>query len=395
MRILYHHRTQGEEPESVHIASIVAALRKLGHTVDIVGPVKISEKREVAKQTSLGRIKQRLPQFALELAQMVYNLRSLSMLVKQLRRERYDFIYERYALYNVAGLMAARMFNLPIVLEVNTPYAQAWGKYYGLKLVRLARAVERYTFRRVDRIITVTEVQRGLLEQEGVFPERIAVCHNAVEPSDFDPNDPAGAQLRRELGLRPLVVGFVGTMNRWQGVKGFAEVIRLVAAERKDVSFLFVGDGEGRAGLEAELQKAGLQGEAVFVGRKPHATIPRYVAAMDIGVLLDSNAYGSPMKVFEYWAMGKAVIAPSVGPVLEILRDGETGLLIAPGDAQAMARHILALAANPAERLRLGDVGRKHVLATHTWLQNAEKIVDAYSASRAAPPAARASEAAE
>jgi glycosyltransferase involved in cell wall biosynthesis len=382
MKILYHHRTQGEEPESVHIASIVGALRKLGHTVDIVGPVKISEKREVAKQTSVGRIKKLLPQFAIELAQIAYNARSLWQLVKQLRRERYDFIYERYALYNVAGLLGARLFSVPIVLEVNTLYAQAWSKYYGLKLVRIARAVERFTFRRVDRIITVTEVQRGMLEQEGVAPERIAVSHNAVEPSDFDPDDPAGPQLRAELGLRDIVVGFVGTMNRWQGVKGFAEVIRRVAEVRRDVSFLFVGDGEGRQPLEQELQRLGLQGDAVFVGRKPHATVPRFVAAMDIGVLLDSNAYGSPMKVFEYWAMGKAVIAPSVRPVLEILRDGETGLLIAPGDAAAMAAHILQLAADRSERKRLGEAGRRHVLSTHTWKENAEKILESYGSSR-------------
>lgn len=388
MRILYHHRTQGEEPESVHIASIVAALRKLGHTVDIVGPVKISEKRAVSQRTSLGRIKRVLPQFVIELAQIAYNARSLWQLAKQLRRERYDFIYERYALYNIAGLFGARLFRVPVVLEVNTLYAQAWSKYYGLKLARLARAVERFTFRRVDHIITVTEVQRGMLEREGVAAERIAVSHNAVEPHDFDPADPAGPELRRELGLREVVVGFVGTMNRWQGVKGFAEVIRRVAESRRDVSFLFVGDGEGRQPLEQELQRLGLQGAAVFVGRQPHAVVPRYIAAMDIGVLLDSNAYGSPMKVFEYWAMGKAVIAPSVAPVLEILRDGETGLLIAPGDAAAMAAHVLKLAADPGTRLRLGETGRRYVLATHTWKENAAKILEAFGANRAerAPP---------
>ena len=99
---------------------------------------------------------------------------------------------------------------------------------------------------------------------------------------------------------------------------------------------------------------------------------------MTITVLLNSNAYGSPMKVFEYLAMGKAVIAPSVEPVLEVLRDGETGVLIGPGDADAMARNVLRLAADPALRGRLGDAGRAYVLANHTWDRNAATIVDVY-----------------
>ena len=376
MKILYHHRTQGEEPESVHIANIVAALRAAGHEVTIVGPEPVS--RHVSKPTLTGRIKRRLPRFGVELAQIGYNLKSLWQLVRAIRRLRPAFVYERYGLYNIAGLLAARWFSLPLILEVNTPYAQAWAKYYGLSFPRLARAVERYILRRADRIITVTEVQRGVLEAEGVSPGRLIVCHNAIDPEEFSPARFSGDDLRSALALRPLVVGFIGTMNRWQGVQGFAEVVRSVAAARPDVGFLFVGDGEGRARLQAEIASCGLGDRAVFAGRQPHALVPRYAAAMDIGVLLDSNAYGSPMKVFEYWSMGKAVIAPRVGPVLEILREGETGLLIDPGDAAAMAREIVRLAADPELRHRLGESGRRHVLVTHTWARNAAEILRAY-----------------
>src|SRR5437879_12275974 len=107
---------------------------------------------------------------------------------------------------------------------------------------------------------------------------------------------------------------------------------------------------------------------------------------MDIVVLLESNAYGSPMKVFEYWAMGQVVVAPTVPAGLEIVRDGETGLLIAPGDTEAMARQILRLAADPQLRARLGEAGRKYVLATHTWEQNAAKILEAYATRRCETP---------
>ncbi|HEY2037637.1 MAG TPA: glycosyltransferase family 4 protein [Steroidobacteraceae bacterium] len=394
MRILYHHRTQGEEPESVHIAAVVAALRRLGHEVDIVGPAPIGVAGESPRASAgagggrslLGRLKEAAPRFLVELAQLGFNVVSVVQLARALARQRYDFIYERYALYNVAGLMAARAFGIPLVLEVNTLYAQAWRKYYGLRLARLARLTERLAVRRAHAVITVTDVQRVLLEEEGVRPERITVSPNAIDPAEFDPGRWDGG-LRQRLGLPTLVAGFVGTMNRWQGVQGFAEVIEQVAKVRPDVGFLFVGDGEGRAGLEAELERRGARASAVFVGRQPHAAVPEFLAAMDIGLLLDSNSYGSPMKVFEYWAMGKAVIAPRVAPVLEVMRDGETGLLIAPGDAPAMAQHILTLAADARLRAKLAEAGRRRVLASHTWERNAAKILEALAAHPSPRPA--------
>jgi glycosyltransferase involved in cell wall biosynthesis len=377
MRILYHHRTQGEEPESVHIAAIVCALRGLGHAVDIVGPSRIPAPGAAARTHFLGGLKRCTPRAIVEWAQVLYNGVSLGKLVRALSRTRYQVIYERYALYNIAGVLAARIFQRPLILEVNTLYAQAWHKYYRLRLPGLARRLERHAIRSADAIVTVTGAMRSLLEQEGVRSERIVVTPNAVDPSQFEPSRFRGSELRRRLALEGVVAGFVGTMNRWQAMQGFAEVIERVARAGSDVHFLLVGEGEGRAALEAELHRRSLTRAVTFAGRQAHAAMPEFIAAMDIGLLLDSNDYGSPMKVFEYWAMGKAVIAAAVAPVREVMRDGQEGLLIEPGDAPAMARHVLALAADPERRARLGAAGRRRVLSAHTWRQNAATIVAA------------------
>src|SRR5690348_13551538 len=133
MRILYHHRTQGEEPESIHIESIVAALRALGHEVRIVGPVDI-EHREAApaaaaaprskarKPSLLVRIKEAVPRSVFELLQIAYNALAWRRLDRAVREFRPDFIYERYALYAFAGGMVARRRGIPLILECNTPY---------------------------------------------------------------------------------------------------------------------------------------------------------------------------------------------------------------------------------------------------------------------------------
>lgn len=376
MRILYHHRTQGEEPESIHIAAIVEALTRLGHQVRVVGPAPLTVRADGSQRPTLaGRVKRLAPRFLFELLQIAYNLTAGWRLRRAIREFRPDFIYERYALFGFAGVLAARQAGLPLILEVNTPYAHAWAEYYGLRLRALARRIERRTLCAADHVITVTEAQRAMLGSHGVPIERITVCHNAIDPEVFTPDRPDAPGVRERLGLRGTVIGFVGTMNRWQGVPGFVDVMREVFTRARDAMFLFVGDGEFRAELERCCEREGWRDRVVFTGRRPHHEVPSLMAAMDIAVLLNSNAYGSPMKIFEYYGMGKAVIAPAVGPVLEVLRDGETGLLVEPGRANQMAAHCLALLADPALRARLAASGRDYVVRHHTWETNARSIL--------------------
>lgn len=379
MRILYHHRTQGEEPESIHIAAIVNALRALGHEVRVVGPAPVgSHSSGATKPSLLGRIKRAAPRLIFEVLQLAYNLVVYLRIRRAVLEFQPDLIYERYALFNFAGVFYAKRRKIPLLLEVNTPYAQAWAQYYGLYLLRLARWIEKRTLLAAGHIITVTDVQQRMLVAEGVPVARISVCHNAIDPAWFDPVRHHDPEMRDRLGLSGIVVGFVGTMNRWQGIPEFPKVLREVLRTCENVCFLFVGDGEFRAQLDNFCRAEGLDARVVFTGRKPHADIPALVATMDIAILLNSNDYGSPMKIFEYLGMGKAVVAPAVGPVKEVLREGETGLLITPGSAAEMAQAIIRLVRDAELRRRLGSAGRAYVTANHTWHQNAVKVLDVY-----------------
>lgn len=378
MKIIYHHRTQGEEPESIHIAAIVNALKELGHDVLLVGPVAAHRSGSRGGPSFLARIKRAVPGLVFELLQLAYNAVVYRKLRKAVRQYRPDLIYERYALYNFAGTLLARRWRIPLVLEVNTPYAHAWAKYYGLRFRRLAEAIEMRTLLAASHLITVTHAQKHFLEKHGIPPKSLAVLHNAIDPAEFDPDRFPAARTRFGLSEQHTVVGFVGTMNRWQGIPEFPKVIHAVLSGRDDVRFLFVGDGEFRRLLEDFCRTAGFSDKVIFVGRQPHSEIPALIAAMDIAILLNSNAYGSPMKIFEYLAMKKAVIAPRVGPVEEIITDTRTGLLIEPGNAEQMAKKITLLASDSGLRRRLGEEGRKYVVAHHTWKENAARIIAIY-----------------
>jgi glycosyltransferase involved in cell wall biosynthesis len=378
MKIIYHHRTQGEEPESIHIAAIVNALRGLGHDVLLVGPTAAHRSGVSGKPSVLAKIKRSVPGVVFELLQLAYNAVIYRKLRRAVRQFRPDLIYERYALYSFAGTLLARRWRIPLVLEVNTPYAHAWAKYYGLRFRRLAEAIETRTLLAASHLITVTRAQKRFLEKYGIPPQSVAVLHNAIDPAEFDPDRFPAARTRLGLSEQHTVVGFVGTMNRWQGIPEFSKVIRNVLNGHGDVRFLFVGDGEYRRSLEDFCQTEGFGDKVMFVGRKSHSEIPALIAAMDIAILLDSNAYGSPMKIFEYLAMKKAVIAPRVGPVEEIITDSRTGLLIDPGNAEQMAEKIVLLAGDPELRRRLGEEGRKYVITHHTWKDNAASIIAIY-----------------
>ncbi len=378
MKIIYHHRTQGEEPESIHIAAIVNALRGLGHDVLLVGPTVAHRSGVSGKPSLLAKIKRSVPGVVFEFLQLAYNAVIYRKLGKAVRQFRPDLIYERYALYSFAGTLLARRRHIPLILEVNTPYAHAWAKYYGLKFRRLAEAIEKRTLLAASHLITVTHAQKRFLENYGIPPQFVAVLHNAIDPVEFNPDRFPAARAYLGFTEQHTVVGFVGTMNRWQGIPEFSKVIKTVLNAHGGVRFLFVGDGEYRRSLEDFCQAGGFGDKVMFVGRKSHSEIPALIAAMDIAILLDSNAYGSPMKIFEYLAMSKAVIAPRVGPVEEIITDSRTGLLIDPGNAEQMAEKIVLLAGDLKLRHRLGEQGRKYVITHHTWKDNATSIIAIY-----------------
>jgi len=374
MRILYHHRTQWEEPECIHIMAIVDSLRMQGHDVLIVGPQ--GKKPVLAGQSStLSTMKRVLPRWLFEVLQILYNAISVPKLWRAVSQFKPDLIYERYALYNFAGVIVARARSVPMILEVNTPYAHAWAKYYRVYWPRLAIWLERNILHFAHHVVTVTAAQKKFLADHYLDAGRIAVCHNAIDPTEFNRDISPALIAGGNWDEACVVVGFVGTMNRWQGIPVFKTVIPEAIRNNDKLRFLMVGDGEYRQELQDHLIGAGLEDRVVFTGRRLHSDIPGLVARMNIAVLPDSNSYGSPMKIFEYMAMGKAIIAPGVAPVQEIMEDGVTGFVIPPGDAEAMVKRILLLAENSVLRATLGSAAREYVLRHHTWEENAKVIV--------------------
>ena len=117
----------------------------------------------------------------------------------------------------------------------------------------------------------------------------------------------------------------------------------------------------------------------LMVGGVDHDKVPEYVALFDVAVIPHSNNYGSPMKVFEYMAMGKAVVAPRLGPLEDVIQDGMSGLLFDPEDEEDLINKILIAVNNDELRIDIGKAARLSILEKHNWHKNAQEILNLYN----------------
>ncbi len=306
--------------------------------------------------------------------------------VPAIQAETTDFIYQRYVRFGWAGVVASWQLNRPLFLEYNGSevwVGRNWDRVGSLKLLE---RYERLNLAAAARIFVVSEVERRNLVRAGVATEKIIVNPNGVDTELFRP-DVGGDVIRQQLniGTEETVVGFVGTFGPWHGVLTLAEAINLIPSNLP-VCFLFVGSGSLRTETENMLRSENNLQRAIFAGVVDHQRVPAFLDACDVLVsphvplANKSEFFGSPTKLFEYMAMGKGIVATRLGQICEVLTDGETALLVEPGNARQLADGIMRLSESIPLRNRLGAAAREAAIAHHTWKRNAQNVIDAYHA---------------
>jgi glycosyltransferase involved in cell wall biosynthesis len=321
------------------------------------------------------RLRANLPKAVYELLELAYSAVAYWRLARAARSFKPDFIYERYNLYLLAGLMLRRRTGLPLLLEVNAPLADERSRFGGLGLPRLARWAEGLVWRGADYALPVTQVLAQVVAARGVPPERIAVIANGINAAHFA-TAPAPEAAKTTLGWHDaLILGFTGFVRDWHGVDRVLHWMASTDAPA-EARLLVVGDGPARVDLEQLAHQLRLGERVRFTGVIPRERVPEHVAAFDIALQPAVVAYASPLKLFEYLALSKAIVAPCQPNIEEVLTDGENALLFdaqSPGalehaltrlcrDAQ-LRRHIAAGAGASIARLGL------------TWHANASRVV--------------------
>ncbi len=379
MRILYSHRIQSRDGQGVHLDSLVAALREQGHEVRVVGPSAYDQAELGGESRLVALIRRMLPRFAVELLELAYSLPSFLKLDRAARDFAPDLLYERYNLFYLAGALVARRRRLPFLVEVNAPLAEERARFGGLALKGLARWSERFVWRRADRVLPVTAVLGEHAAAAGVPAARIVVIPNGIDLADF-PESLAGRQ--SGPGAAELVLGFVGFVRDWHGLDA---VVRGIAAwdGPARLKLRVVGEGPARPGLERLAAELGITDQVEFTGLAKRDAIPGLVAGFDVALQPAVVPYASPLKVFEYMAAGRAIVAPDQPNIREVLAHDRTAILFDVKQSDGLWQAIRRLAGDPALRARLGQAARAEVLARDlTWGGNARRVVALAGAAR-------------
>lgn len=391
MKILYysphpHLHLQLKSGPGVHIREMIRAFEGEGHTVVplIMGGHEAPEEpsgRQAEKPLSLKqRLKKFIPnivwQTAKDLSLVRFDRQASAKLEALIAREKPDLIYERGFYMMTSGVRAAKKYGIRHILEMNAPYEEERIEMEGASMLQfLGRRRTRMQVESTSKLVVVSNAMAEYVTALYPFSApKLLVLPNAIR-ADFEPPDEANiVQLRRQWGIDDrTVIGFIGSIFKYHGVDVLLDAFAALSEQAQDRSLLIVGDGAILDELKARAAERGIQDRVVFTGRVSHEEAFTYIGAMDIAVMPTSNWYGSPVKIFEYGIMRKAIVAPDVGPVHDVIQHQVHGLIATRENLQAALSELLD---DAHKRERMAEAFYQKVKSEHTWAVNARKTVD-------------------
>ena len=346
----------------------VRGLRKLGHRTALVAHARGELRRRMADGPDLHPLT----------ARSEYDLGAAWRLARLLRRLGPDVVHahDAHGVALAAGALALAGRDLPTRLVV--------ARRVDFRLA--GNVFSRWKYRQVDRFICASAAIRTLLEADGIAPERSIVVHEGVDVAGIG-RAPA-LDARRELGLPPdaPVVGNVAALVPHKGQRHLIEAAALVRRRVPQARFVIAGAGELEADLRRQIAAGGLQQQVLLAGFR-NDIIPLH-KGFDIFVM-SSITEGLGTSALDAMACGKPVIATRAGGLAEVVAHGETGLLVPPGDAAALAAAIVELLEDAALRQRCGAAGLARVRQVFAVERMVDDTLQVYRAVASAPPVRR------
>jgi len=385
VHVAYLHYLYGRDTAFHHVRQFSEAARGLGHRVDVYA-MNLAPPPHSPGDTRLGSfdrirstLKKRFGRYLHDPKELLWNVRYLRRETTLLRKEPPDVLLVRHHELGISCVPLAHRLGIPLILEVNAPAEE--GRRYDTETFHLTALQEwtsRWKMRRADSIVVVSSfLKKYLTERYEIHSERISVAHNGADLQRFTPTAAPDAEFPRHD--RHPRIGFVGSFQRFHGLGLLAGMVRGVASARPAARFLFVGDGPGAETLRLE---AGHDDCVEFTGRVPHERVPALLASLDIAVVAEAAPHQCPLKLIEFMAAGKAIVAPRYEPIAELLVDGTHGTLFPPCDLEALITNIVELIDQPEQRSRLGQAAAERAHTTLSWQDNARKVMAACDTAR-------------
>lgn len=282
-------------------------------------------------------------------------------LIRIIRREKPRIVHTHTSKAGILGRWAAFICRVPVI--IHTPHGHVFWGYFRPWQTRLFILLERWTARITDRIVALTPQERSDHLRFRIAPkEKFTVIHSGVDLTRFYNTVTDISQMKKNLNL-PGGSFVVGTLGRLTPVKGQIHLLRAaveIVADRPDIYFVFVGEGELHDDLEKFAEVAGIMENVRFPGWK--SDVASVLSVFDIFVFPSLNE-GMGKAIVEAMVMGKPIIASDIGGISDLVVSGETGILVPPAGSNAIAEAIKTLYANPEKRTEMGKRGQERAAA--------------------------------
>jgi glycosyltransferase involved in cell wall biosynthesis len=300
----------------------------------------------------------------------------------------FHLLHERFNLLSLGGAWASRRLRLPLVLEVNADQFEQ-RKFKGIPERGLRRLVAiwatRLCYATAEKIICISsELKEHLRRRWNIAEAKLVVLPCAADVDAFGPRQGSQAG-RRRLGLttEPVVI-WVGGFFPWHDLELLLQSFAQVLPHCPNARLVLVGDGQTRPAIEQQVLTSGLKHAVIFTGSVPHNRVPELVAMADVAVVpaapvsAGRGGTGTPLKLFEYMAAGKAIVATALNQAVDVMGDGQTGRLVAAGNVHGFAQAMLALLSDAGERARLGHNARQLAVEQYSWEQYTRRLEAIY-----------------
>lgn len=310
-----------------------------------------------------------------------------------------DFIYERSALGIYAGAKAAYKFKLPYIVEYNGSeliLSKSYDRCDNYFIDEILDS-ELATFKHADNIIAVSEAIADYIVTSSVAAEKILINPNGANPKRHKPCMDNRKKIRQQFtwGENDVVVGFIGTFAGWHGVEILAKIIAEVTEKSSNIYFLLIGDGHKQSLIRDVIDKYKLINRVKLLGQIEPDVAIEYLQGCDIYIspqtetMRDTAFFGSPIKLFEYMALGQAIIASDLSQIGQIINPAlrireqscteinitnELGVLVKPGDIAGFVESIFYLAKHPDTRAQLGSNCREMLVDRYSWQKHVARI---------------------
>ena len=288
-------------------------------------------------------------------------------------KARPDAIYTRQSGVSFSPLIISKLFRILYFVEINGLILEEMRIANISKWkVDIAKLSEKLNYKHAKKIVAVTQALKELKNIYNIPAEKIVVIENGANTDLFRPINKKDA--KRDLDENYNYVGLSGSFAPWHGIEDLVRSAPLILKKVENTKFLLVGDGELKEQTIQMVNNLNLTGNFIFIDRVHYEEVPKYVNAFDVCVILKKKDIpGSPLKLWEYMACGKPVIATNTED-FRVLEEYNAGILVDPEKTEEVADAIITLLKNKELRDEMGKNGRKYVVENRSWERVAREV---------------------